>query len=92
MARQAPVIEPRVPVMMSQAPVMVPQASAVMPQTPVMMPRASVKVTRAPVMMPRLLAGEALAELPQALAEVALEAVSATRRPPARVCKSSTSP
>jgi hypothetical protein len=54
------------------------------PRVPVMMPQQ--------VTVPRVLAGEALVELPLALAEVAPEAVCAMRRPPARVCRSSTSP
>jgi hypothetical protein len=66
------------------------------PRVPLMTPRL-VMVPRlvmtpgVPVMVPGVPAGEAPAGLPQA-AEVAPEAVSATRRPPAHVCRSSTSP
>ncbi len=69
--------------MESRVPLMVPR--------PVRMPRVPVRVPRL-VMVSRVMAGEALVELPQAPAEAAPEAVSATRRPPARVCRSSTSP
>jgi len=68
------------------------QAPAELPRAPVMVPRARVVKPRAPVMMPRAPVGEALAELPQAPAGEALGAVSATRRLPARACRSSTSP
>jgi hypothetical protein len=77
-------MEPQVPVMMPRL-VMMSQVLGMVPR-PVMMPRA-------PVMVPRVLAGESLAGLPQArAAEVAQEAVSAMRRPPAHVCRSNTSP
>ena len=56
---------------------------------PVMMPRVLLRVPRQ-VPVPWVLAGEALAGLPQArAAEVAQEAACAMRRPPARVCRSS---
>jgi hypothetical protein len=56
---------------------------------PRLMPRVLLRVPRQ-VLVPRVLAGEALAGLPQArAAEVAQEAACAMRRPPARVCRSS---
>jgi hypothetical protein len=92
-ARQAPVLEPPVPVMVPRR-VMEPQVLAMTPRrvrkarVPVMTPRVRVQV-----MVPRVRAGEAPAGLPQArAAEVAQEVVCAMLRPPARVCRSSTSP
>jgi hypothetical protein len=82
-ARLAPVLEARVPVMVPRR-VMEPQVLAMTPRR--------VRKPRMPMLVPRVRAGEGLAELPQAPAEVALEAVSATRRPPVRVCRSSISP
>jgi hypothetical protein len=86
----------RVPVMVPRALVMVPRALVMVPRALVMVLRALVTTLRVLTMMPRvrmlprMLAGQALVELPLALAEAA--AVSATRRPPARVCRSNTSP
>jgi hypothetical protein len=77
-------MDPRVPLMMPRR--------VIEPQVMAMTPRR-VRKPRVAVMMPRVVAGEALAGLPQAWsAEVAQEAVCAMRRPPARVCRSSTSP
>jgi hypothetical protein len=85
MLPRAPVMVPRVPVTVLRMPVMVPRA-------PMMVLRAPVMMLREPATVPRVLPGETVPELPRALAEVALEAVSGTRHPPARVCRSSTSP
>jgi hypothetical protein len=90
-ARQAPVLEPPVPVMVPRR-VTEPQVLAMTPRR-VRKARVPVMTPRVQVMVPRVLAGEAPAGLPQArAAEVAQEAVCAMRRPPARVCRSSTSP
>ena len=91
MARQAPVLETPVPVMVPRR-VMEPQVLAVTPRR-VRKARVPVMTPRVQVMVPRVLAGEAPTGLPQArAAEVVREVVCAMRRPPARVCRSSTSP